>query len=62
MRTPLKAVLGLLAGAALCLTPQAAAQAAPPGHSTTATGEAAGARAAADPAYKVLVFSRTAGF
>ncbi|MFJ4871512.1 ThuA domain-containing protein [Streptomyces sp. NPDC088757] len=62
MRTPLKAVLGLLAGAALCLTPQAAAQAAPPGHSTTATEKAAEARAAADPAYKVLVFSKTAGF
>ncbi|WP_411075641.1 ThuA domain-containing protein [Streptomyces sp. cmx-4-7] len=62
MRTPLKAVLGLLAGAALCLTPQTAAQAAPPGHPTTATGGAAEARAAADPAYKVLVFSRTAGF
>ncbi|MEW1902663.1 ThuA domain-containing protein [Streptomyces sp. NPDC086147] len=62
MRTPLKAVLGLLAGAALCLTPQAAAQAAPPGHSTAATGTAAGPRAAADPAYKVLVFSKTAGF
>ncbi|MFF5636992.1 ThuA domain-containing protein [Streptomyces sp. NPDC012825] len=62
MRTPLKAVLGLLAGAALCLTPQTAAQAAPPAHPTTATGGAAGARAAADPAYKVLVFSKTAGF
>ncbi|WP_432128534.1 ThuA domain-containing protein [Streptomyces sp. bgisy082] len=57
MRTPLKAVLGLLAGAALCLTPQAAAQAAPPGHTATAAGTAA-----ADPAYKVLVFSKTAGF
>ncbi|WP_435190653.1 ThuA domain-containing protein [Streptomyces sp. bgisy126] len=57
MRTPLKAVLGLLAGAALCLTPQAAAQAVPPGHTATAAGAAA-----ADPAYKVLVFSKTAGF
>ncbi|MFE5734361.1 ThuA domain-containing protein [Streptomyces sp. NPDC056528] len=62
MRTPLKAVLGLLAGAALCLTPQTAAQAAPSAHPTTATGGAAEARAVADPAYKVLVFSRTAGF
>ncbi|WP_432062567.1 ThuA domain-containing protein [Streptomyces sp. S1] len=65
MRTPLKAVLGLLAGAALCLTPQAAAQAAPPGHSAVpaaTTGATAAARAAADPAYKVLVFSKTAGF
>ncbi|TXS32913.1 DUF1080 domain-containing protein [Streptomyces sp. adm13(2018)] len=57
MRTPLKAVLGLLACAALCLTPQAAAQAAPPGHSATAAGTAV-----ADPAYKVLVFSKTAGY
>ncbi|WP_432088018.1 ThuA domain-containing protein [Streptomyces sp. bgisy095] len=62
MRTPLKAVLGLLAGAALCLTPQAAAQAAPPGHTAAAVGTAAEPRAAADPAYKVLVFSKTAGF
>ncbi|WP_432123489.1 ThuA domain-containing protein [Streptomyces sp. S1] len=65
MRTPLKAVLGLLAGAALCLTPQAAAQAAPPGHSAVpaaTTGATVAARAAADPAYKILVFSKTAGF
>jgi type 1 glutamine amidotransferase len=65
MRTYLKAALGLFAGAALCLGPQAAAL---PGgvnqsvsDSVTASVSAA-TRAAADPAYKILVFSKTAGF
>ncbi|MER5296674.1 ThuA domain-containing protein [Streptomyces pharetrae] len=57
MRTYLKAALGLLAGAALCLAPQAAAL--PAAMSQPPTAEA---RAAADPAYKILVFSKTAGF
>ncbi|MFD5711473.1 ThuA domain-containing protein [Streptomyces pharetrae] len=57
MRTYLKAALGLLAGAALCLAPQAAAL--PAAMSQPSTAEA---RAAADPAYKILVFSKTAGF
>ncbi|MFC8952729.1 ThuA domain-containing protein [Streptomyces sp. NPDC057101] len=57
MRTPLKALLGLLAGATLALAPQAAAL--PAAVTTSVTVEA---RAAADPAYKILVFSKTAGF
>ncbi|MFI8193285.1 ThuA domain-containing protein [Streptomyces sp. NPDC085946] len=57
MRTPLKAALGLFAAAALCLTPQAAAQ--PAAGSPSAAAES---RAAADPAYRILVFSKTAGF
>ncbi|MFF8524878.1 ThuA domain-containing protein [Streptomyces werraensis] len=56
MRTPWKAALGLIAGAALCLTPQAAAT---PG---TAPDAPRAAAPAADPAYRILVFSRTAGF
>ncbi|MFB7248262.1 glycosyl hydrolase [Streptomyces populi] len=57
MRTPLTAVLGLLAGAALALAPQASAL-----PSTASPSVAVEARTAADPAYKVLVFSKTAGF
>ncbi|OKJ66293.1 ThuA domain-containing protein [Streptomyces sp. CB02261] len=53
MRTPLKALLGLFAGATLALAPLPAAV------TTSVTAEA---RAAADPAYKILVFSKTAGF
>lgn len=67
MRTPLKALLGLVAGATLALAPQAAAQPAP-GQSApdrpapVTTSVTAPPRAAADPAYKILVFSKTAGF
>ncbi|MFC9730384.1 ThuA domain-containing protein [Streptomyces roseolus] len=57
MRTPLRSTVVLLAGAALALAPQAAA-APPPAH-VSVTAET---RAAADPAYKILVFSKTAGF
>ncbi|MFI0826579.1 ThuA domain-containing protein [Streptomyces roseolus] len=57
MRTPLRSMVVLLAGAALALAPQAAA-APPPAH-VSVTAET---RAAADPAYKILVFSKTAGF
>ncbi|MFE9045941.1 lectin [Streptomyces sp. NPDC007818] len=60
MRTPvgarLRTLLGVVAGAALALAPQAAALPAAPHTPTAAAG------AAADPAYKVLVFSKTAGF
>ncbi|MFE0455216.1 ThuA domain-containing protein [Streptomyces sp. NPDC058914] len=61
MRTCLKAALGLFAAAALCLTPQAAAA---PGAVSQSVTQPLGAptRAAADPAYKILVFSKTAGF
>ncbi|MFD3533296.1 lectin [Streptomyces sp. NPDC058664] len=59
MRTPLKAALGLFVGAALFLTPQAVAVPATAGQPVTMSADA---RAAADPAYKVLVFSKTAGF
>ncbi|RDD86848.1 ThuA domain-containing protein [Streptomyces parvulus] len=67
MRTPLKALLGLVAGATLALAPQAAAQPAPaqpaPGPAAPVTASVtASPRAAADPAYKILVFSKTAGF
>ncbi|MFB6553487.1 ThuA domain-containing protein [Streptomyces sp. NPDC056405] len=58
MRTHLKAALGLFAGAALCLTPQATAL--PQAVSPAAAAEQQ--QAAADPAYEVLVFSKTAGF
>ncbi|WP_435272641.1 ThuA domain-containing protein [Streptomyces parvulus] len=67
MRTPLKALLGLVAGATLALAPQAAAQPAP-GQSApdrpapVTTSVTAPPRAAAEPAYKILVFSKTAGF
>ncbi|MEU6336103.1 ThuA domain-containing protein [Streptomyces cellulosae] len=57
MRTPWKAALVLIAGAALCLPPQAAAT---PGAAPAAAPRAAAP--AADPAYRILVFSRTAGF
>ncbi|MFE9134564.1 ThuA domain-containing protein [Streptomyces sp. NPDC007355] len=57
MRTPLKALLGLFADAAIALAPQA--EALPDAVTTSVTAEA---RAAADPAYKILVFSKTAGF
>ncbi|CCK24981.1 secreted glycosyl hydrolase [Streptomyces davaonensis JCM 4913] len=58
MRTQLKSVLGLFTGLVLCLTPQATAL---PGPGSDSAAPSA-AVAAADPAYKVLVFSRTAGF
>ncbi|MFE5545587.1 ThuA domain-containing protein [Streptomyces sp. NPDC056534] len=69
-RTPLRTLVGLVAGATLALAPQAAALPAAP-HPAPYTGETpasytaetqAPAAAAADPAYKILVFSRTAGF
>ncbi|MFV6026816.1 ThuA domain-containing protein [Streptomyces sp. NPDC056264] len=69
-RTPLRTLVGLVAGATLALAPQAAALPAAP-QPAPYTGEApasstaetpAPAAAAADPAYKILVFSRTAGF
>ncbi|MEU6843331.1 ThuA domain-containing protein [Streptomyces sp. NPDC046716] len=50
-RTAARTLLALCAGSALLLSPQAVAQ---PAERTAA--------AAADPAYKVLVFSKTAGF
>ncbi|MEV6960275.1 lectin [Streptomyces sp. NPDC051207] len=59
MRPHLKAALGLLTAAVLCLTPQAAAEPTPQGQSRAAGNET---RTAADPAYRILVFSRTAGF
>ncbi|WP_431988714.1 ThuA domain-containing protein [Streptomyces parvulus] len=67
MRTPLKALLGLVAGATLALAPQAAAQpgpgqSAPDRPAPVTTSVTAPPRAAADPAYKILVFSKTAGF
>ena len=63
MRTYLKAALGLFVGATLCLTPQAAAQPGAVGQSATGSVTAeARPLAAADPAYRILVFSKTAGF
>ncbi|WP_328868877.1 ThuA domain-containing protein [Streptomyces sp. NBC_00287] len=59
MRTRLKRALGLFTGLALCLTPQAATALAGPADQPAGTTRQA---AAADPAYKILVFSRTAGF
>ncbi|MFI2428131.1 lectin [Streptomyces sp. NPDC018955] len=60
MRTLFKTALSLCAGAVLCLTPQATAL---PGTAPAALDTAdRTAAAAADPAYKILVFSRTAGF
>ncbi|MFE6820120.1 ThuA domain-containing protein [Streptomyces sp. NPDC057677] len=69
-RTPLRTLVGLVAGATLALAPQASAlpaapQPAPYTGETPASSTAetpAPAAAAADPAYKILVFSRTAGF
>ncbi|MYT73485.1 MULTISPECIES: ThuA domain-containing protein [unclassified Streptomyces] len=57
-RTGTKTLLALCAGSALLLTPQAVAQ---PAEQTAPAAEQQ-ALAAADPAYKVLVFSKTAGF
>ncbi|MEU9786337.1 ThuA domain-containing protein [Streptomyces phaeochromogenes] len=63
MRTYLKAALGLFVGATLCLTPQAAALPGSVGQPVTGSVTAeARPLAAADPAYKILVFSKTAGF
>ncbi|MFE0805626.1 ThuA domain-containing protein, partial [Streptomyces sp. NPDC058834] len=66
MRNHLKAALGLFAGAMLCVAPQAAAHPGAAAGDTVRTTAQAGpdtaAQAAADPAYKILVFSRTAGF
>ncbi|MEW2074405.1 lectin [Streptomyces sp. NPDC013433] len=60
MRTLFKTALSLCAGAVLCLTPQTAAL---PGAAPAALDTAdRTATAAADPAYEILVFSRTAGF
>ncbi|MFE0820065.1 ThuA domain-containing protein [Streptomyces sp. NPDC058807] len=67
MRNHLKAALGLFAAAVLCAAPQATAlpgvtpDAAAARTAVRAAPDAA-AQAAADPAYEVLVFSRTAGF
>ncbi|MFI1722450.1 ThuA domain-containing protein [Streptomyces sp. NPDC020489] len=67
MRTRLKAAIGLFTGLLLCLTPQATAV---PEHTDqsadtirhAASAPRAATAPAADPAYKILVFSRTAGF
>ncbi|MER6675058.1 ThuA domain-containing protein [Streptomyces sp. NPDC000983] len=58
MRTRLKTLLGLFTGLVLCLTPQAGAAPAAAEEPSGSTRQVA----AADPAYKILVFSRTAGF
>ncbi|MFF3897860.1 lectin [Streptomyces sp. NPDC001812] len=63
MRTPLKTALSLCAGALLCLTPQAAApSAAAPAFDHAAHAPDRTVTTTADPAYEILVFSRTAGF
>ncbi|MET8577376.1 lectin [Streptomyces sp. NPDC005012] len=63
MRHTTKAVLGLFTAAVLSLMPQAVALPAEENRSATVPrSEAADTRAAADPAYGILVFSRTAGF
>ncbi|MDH6565284.1 type 1 glutamine amidotransferase [Streptomyces sp. SAI-117] len=68
MRKQLTAVLGLFTGLALCLAPQATAlptradQPAAPARQAAPAAAHPAAQAAADPAYKILVFSRTAGF
>jgi type 1 glutamine amidotransferase len=67
MRTRLTAAIGLFTGLLLCLTPQATAVPErtdqPAGTTRQAEPAAlAATAAAADPAYKILVFSRTAGF
>jgi type 1 glutamine amidotransferase len=63
MRHTTKAVLGLFTAAVLSLMPQAVALPAEEDRSATVPrSEAAGPRAAGDPAYEILVFSRTAGF
>ncbi|MER7719268.1 ThuA domain-containing protein [Streptomyces flaveolus] len=59
MRKSLKAALGLFVGATLCVAPQVSAL---PRAADQALTVDAGTRAAADPAYQVLVFSKTAGF
>ncbi|WP_371554243.1 lectin [Streptomyces longwoodensis] len=67
MRTRLRAAIGLFTGLLLCLTPQATAAPEPAHQPTdtvrrTAPEVPAAKPAATDPAYKILVFSRTAGF
>ncbi|MEU2120185.1 lectin, partial [Streptomyces sp. NPDC016459] len=63
MRTSLKATLGLFAAATLALAPQAVAlPAATPSSPTAPSSHTAERLVAADPAYKILVFSKTAGF
>ncbi|MGA5290180.1 lectin [Streptomyces pseudogriseolus] len=61
MRTLFRTVLGLCTAAVLCVTPQGLTPqaAATPG---TAPATPRAAAPAADPAYRILVFSRTAGF
>ncbi|WP_149549464.1 lectin [Streptomyces marokkonensis] len=63
MHTLIRTTLTLCAGALLCLTPQATALpggAPAPGHAAQVPDRPA--TTAADPAYEILVFSRTAGF
>ncbi|MFF7857002.1 lectin [Streptomyces sp. NPDC007904] len=67
MRNRIKAILGLFTGAALCLTSQSVALPGPvdqPHVTARAKADALPAAdvAAADPAYRILVFSKTAGF
>ncbi|MGA5665665.1 lectin [Streptomyces pseudogriseolus] len=61
MRTLFRTVLGLCTAAVLCVTPQGLT---PQAAATPGTAPAAprAAAPAADPAYRILVFSRTAGF
>ncbi|MFH8803901.1 ThuA domain-containing protein [Streptomyces sp. NPDC017936] len=59
-RTPLKAITGLFAGVVLALAPQAAAL--PSTTASSVTAQTTEPRVAADPAYRILVFSKTAGF
>ncbi|MFB8247546.1 ThuA domain-containing protein [Streptomyces sp. NPDC055952] len=63
MRHPIRPLLGLLTGAALCLASPSVALPDPADDPRAAAPTAAATRpAAADPAYKILVFSKTAGF
>ncbi|MGW5213519.1 lectin [Streptomyces sp. NPDC004051] len=63
MRALLRTALSLCAGALLCLTPRAAAlPGAAPSFDHAAHAPDRTVTATADPAYEILVFSRTAGF